>query len=107
MQHSQAISENVSLKDLPTYYSTEYRLLTALIFTTADCEYMYVRTCGWVSMCMSVYERACVCTCRCAAPELSQVKDGEYQLRPAASFCTKTHLVSQITVKYSQISCLG
>lgn len=41
MQHSQAISENVSLKDLQTSYSTEYRLWTALIFTTADCEYMY------------------------------------------------------------------
>lgn len=40
--------------------------------------------------------------CRCAQPELSQVKDSAYQLRPAASLCTKTHSVSQITITQSQ-----
>lgn len=48
-----------SLTDLQTCLSPEYRLLTALIFATAGCEYVY--TCGRESMCMCFYE----CMCRC------------------------------------------
>lgn len=49
----------------------------------------------------------CVCECavsmcRCTQPELSQVKDREYQLRPAASLRIKTHSVSQITITQGQ-----
>lgn len=101
MQPSHAISESVSLNDLQTCNSPEYRLLTASVFTTAGCECMYKCThvCG-CALRMCVHQWA-VCVCRCAQPEVSQVKDREYQLMPAASFCTKTHFMLHITVTQS------
>lgn len=68
MQPLDAISENVSLKDLQSSNSREYKLLTALIFTSAGSEYMYTCTHvgGWR---MRAYEHA-VCMCRCAQLEL-------------------------------------
>lgn len=64
-----------------------------------------VNICTNAHMCVGVH-CACVsisgqCVCQCAQPEISQVKDREYQLRPAASFCTKTHFMLHITVTQS------